>query len=186
MTQTAPSSSEPHCPLSGNTILNIRPSKSRRLQGLAYHEATHAVLAHLLGAKIHEIWIDAEQQDGQTILTSTLGAREVGLIAIAGGMGQARFDESTIHRGHGRRPPALLGDVIKLREALLVLAKDDEPLQDQLRLEWRREVADLISNPDVWTAIEIVARALAEKRRLTATEFGSIVPSDLNLRSDST
>jgi hypothetical protein len=151
------------------------PPRSSLVWGLAYHEAGHAVAAHHFGFDVHEVWIDQAMEDGKTTFSGSPSLKQRGLIALAGGIAQGRFDEATIHPGEGTRPPALLGDMIELRNVLMAAAPNDEAEQHRLRKEWQQEAVATFEQPDIWLAVAAVASVLEAKRRLSGAEFRSLV-----------
>jgi hypothetical protein len=157
-------------------FLMSRPSKSSLVWGLAYHEAGHAVAAHHFGFDIDEVWIDEAMEDGKTTFSGSPSLKQRGLIALAGGIAQGRFDEATVHPGEGTRPPALLGDMIELRNVLIAAAPNDEAEQHRLRKEWQQEAVATLEQPEIWLAVTAVASRLETKRRLSGAEFRSIIP----------
>jgi hypothetical protein len=98
-----------------------------------------------------------------------------GLMALAGGIAQGRFDEATVHPGEGTRSPALLGDMIELRNALIAAAPNDETEQHRLRKEWQQEAVATLSQPQIWMAVTAVASVLEARRRLSGAEFRNIL-----------
>lgn len=129
----------------------------------AYHEAGHVLVAHLLGGRVLESTIEAEDEGhmGRTTVEWRGFAvrertRRSALAALAGPIGEAMWRGED---GPFDGPSAWADDAGEIEAALGELAPAAER---QITLhEWTREVVQLLQDAAVWESLCRVADALA-------------------------
>lgn len=130
----------------------------------AYHEAGHALVAHLLGGEVVQCTIEDEDGDlhGSTTVRWRLAdpverARRIGLSALGGPIAEARF------RGDVDVLESLAAweDDWRQAQQALAAAGAGPAQQKQLLGRWVREVGALFADEDTWERLCRVADALA-------------------------
>lgn len=130
----------------------------------SYHEAGHALVAHLLGGEVVQCTIEDEDGDlhGSTTVRWRVAdpierARRIGLSALGGPLAEARF------RGDMDVLESLTAwedDWLQAQQALTA-AGAAPAQQKQLLGRWVREVAGWFTDEDTWERLCRVADALA-------------------------
>src|SRR5262249_1152265 len=131
----------------------------------AFHEAGHAVIAHVLGAPVHHVTLQAAITPLQRATARCRWKRA--LIALAGPAAEDRFQR------HAPAEHAALWRSIwdgDARNAARYLGVDGDVVAAH------RKAARLVR--EHWSAIERVADALAERGRLSGAEVGTLVGGD--------
>ena len=158
---------------------------SKGLAAIAYHEAGHVVVGHLLGLQLldTDLWTDSEGGRGHTHfahpgswfqpLRGTLSAREHDLIErvlttfMAGLAAESRF-------GH-EDPDGSGYDVDQsMREWVSFIADTTEERSAALD-RFLDRAATMVERPQVWGAIEAVASSLLQRRQLEGSAAAQIV-----------
>ena len=158
---------------------------SKGLAAIAYHEAGHVVVGHLLGLQLldTDLWTDSEGGRGHTHfahpgswfqpLRGTLSAREHDLIErvlttfMAGLAAESRF-------GH-EDPDGSGYDVDQsMREWVSFIADTTEERSAALD-RFLDRAATMVERPQVWGAIEAVASSLLERPQLEGFAAAQIV-----------
>jgi hypothetical protein len=160
----------------------------------AFHEAGHAVISYLLGRTLVEVSLNPKEKIAGHVLTrqdppeyrNTLDAENDILVSLAGEISAAK------HSGQEWRE-GLQGDRRDIGEARDRLAytgflrerKDGRvgylsfvwSQATKLRfVNWLRSFTeDLLENPAVWQAVDVVARELLQKRNLSGPQATDLI-----------
>lgn len=132
----------------------------------AWHEAGHAVVAHLLGGKVLEVTLESEDDafEGRvTVAWAGASAREAagrsGRAALAGPLAELARYEGELDVGAAEIRAAWSGDWDEV-EACLACVEPDPERRTSLLRRWFDEVGQLVARHDVETLIGRVADAL--------------------------
>ena len=158
---------------------------SKKLKGVAYHEAGHAVAAWSLGCSIWKVTIVLDGSSaGKTIYGPWYRRTDSGwdgsprvqrrlenmaLMTLAGPAAERRFNpRSRYHYEHHS------GDRSHVTDLLNLMAGSDEERQAYFRLIEAR-AWNFVWDPRMWTAIEAVAAALLERKVLTGKATRAVI-----------
>lgn len=152
----------------------------------AYHEAGHATVALMHGWPLDKVTIvPSETTLGHVAMrsiphTTTELRRMAAEIAWAGLFAQSLYRKTQIWDGDERARVvasffvARHGAGSDLRDVLAVIAAHPEETE-ALTYGALRAVDDLLSNPEIWAAIGVLAEALISRGTLTQQEIEALV-----------
>ena len=184
-------------------VASLAPSKAKLLTSVCFHEAGHAVIAHLLGIHFDYIIADCEvvQDDKECRHRGLLGF--VSMRHSDRGRVNPWLDDSapmtnwnrnvrnylsrgmcvylagylaeTIHTGCWKQPPNIKGEDedYAKRQASWHICSISERRAQQWVNRMRFTTLQLLMQPAVWAAVTALAQSLIERRKLTA---GRAVP----------
>lgn len=143
----------------------------------SYHEAGHALVAHLLGGRVVEVTLEDDSGDlhGKTTVTwrtvaAAEQARRSGLTALGGPLAETR------HRGEVDPPEAFSAWAADWRDVQRALAVCSRPDAARMLLQrWVAEVAAWYADADVWERLCRVADALEAHGTLDADLFAAAI-----------
>lgn len=151
----------------------------------AYHEAGHAVMCHLLHLRIRSVSIDADELSGGETRHENpfrngalpidasgrgrLRLEKAVMLCFAGPLAQRKMSGGGAHRDYGGAIDRETASTLAMR--FFRSAKTAEAYADFAR-EW---VCQKFEEPRVWAAVERLAKALIERRRISGREAEAII-----------
>ncbi len=150
----------------------------QELTSAAYHEAGHALVAHLLGGELVEVTLESEQDehDGRTSVAwrgfdAHELARRTALVALAGPVAE------TFWRGEELLYEDLSAWRADWAEVDAALERADAPSEHEaLRRRWLAEVANELLDSNAWEYVCRIADALEAHGTLDASLLDELLP----------
>jgi hypothetical protein len=154
-------------------------SRRREHELTAYHEAAHAVVACLLGLRFIEVTI---RQAGNSLGHIELVRQKVSVIddivmSWAGVLAEQRRCGAGDEDGPvtGSLDPEGMIDYAHIVELTEEVTGGQGLERDRWVWRLRRRAEDLLDRPEVWAAVESVARGLQQRRTLSEAECRRVV-----------
>lgn len=151
------------------------------LMALAYHEAGHAVMAHILGVGIKTVRIEPENHDGQTeVIQSPQHWRDHVTLLLAGGRAEFRYDpvrSKTSHAsvGDSGRIQTCLGNHVD-PSGMSDLEEKDRKIEE-LDTELTTKCQQIID--DNWPAVKALAKELFAMHKICGARATDIIEAAL-------
>jgi hypothetical protein len=149
----------------------------RRLTGRAYHEAGHAVAALRLNHGIGPVTVRPDPRGGFlgrawiTFSDNRWGGDPA--VFLAGHYAEKRRFRSVHWLGCSETD---VGKATRVLDRLFGPADDgNRDARATLWLAWERGTREMVKDPEVWNAIEVLAAALLEKKTLSGLAARAIV-----------
>ncbi|MGH2352822.1 MAG: hypothetical protein ACRDI2_15500 [Chloroflexota bacterium] len=153
---------------------------------MAYHEAGHAVIAHLYGGAIHRVSIvptlGSTPERPTTSAVSPDAPARAGVGRHASAVDQTRQQLSAILAGEaadalrsGQAHPVSTSDRDLARTLALDLAGGDASKADAIVEAELTRTRDLLQRPDTWARVEAIAQALLRHRTLEGERLQALL-----------